>query len=188
MPTLGLDLGRNLGWVLGDAVGPLRHGTFMMEDTTDLGAFLRSSDTFCREMFPQASALAIEKPDTQGLSYFGVRKNMAMLGHCSYWWSYYGNGTAINEVSVTTGKLTLAGHGRADKDRMMAAAAERGYPGLNEHEADALGIWWVHVFGRAEPIRKARSKSGKGIVITEAPLNAPGVTGWKVSAKQGDLL
>lgn len=163
--VLGLDLGRKLGWVLAGATGPMEWGTFELEDTTDLGSFLYSSDPFFREILPEAAAIAVEKPNTAGESaYFAIRKNMALLGHLHYW-NRVVRRVAVNEISVMTGKLTLAGYGHADKDQMIAAAAAFGCEGMNEHEADALGIWKVHVLGAREPINRRRSRSGPVKVI-----------------------
>jgi len=162
---LGLDLGQTVGWVLGDAVGPLRSGSFELKNTTDLGAWLRSSDPLFQALLPQCTAIAVEQP-FMGKSYFPARKLIALLGHVYYHWNCIGrSASGIEEIPVSTGKLTLSGHGGADKDRMIAAAAERGYPDLSEHEADALGIWWCYVFGRRESIAKARARTSKGVII-----------------------
>lgn len=164
---LALDIGQHLGWVLGNAVGPVRYGTAELSATTNLGAFVRSMDAPLQALIPRATAIAVEKPFTAGnAAYFAIRKNMAGLAMIHYWANFYGL-AAPTEISVMTGKLTLSGSGNADKARMIAAAEERGYPGMNEHEADALGIWWVYVFGKQEPIRKPHSRSSKGVVITQ---------------------
>ena len=158
---LAIDLGRNMGWVLGARVGPLRGGTIQLEDTTDLGRFVASMVDPLRPLIRECTAIAVEKPDTAGLSYYGIRKNMAGLGMLHYLAHIYG-GKPVEEISVTTGKLTLAGHGRADKDQMIFAAIERGLSNPTEHEADAFGIWLVHQFGAAERNKRNPRRSGKG--------------------------
>lgn len=177
---LGLDLGQTIGWCLGNAVGPLRHGEFPLKNTTDLGLWLRSSDDFFIPMFRDGgvTGVAIEQPflspggkKADGSSkpggYYPARKLLSLLGHAYMWGSFYGlSDIHFEEVPVASAKLTLSGSGAADKDQMIAAAAARGYPSITgEHEADALGIWWCYVFGRAEPIAKRRSKSSKAVVI-----------------------
>lgn len=165
---LGLDLGQTIGWVLGDAVGPLRHGIHPMQNTTDLGLWLRSGDEFWQQIFGSGlvTGVAIEQPFL-GESYYPARKLLALLGAAYYWGSFYGlSATQFMEVPIATGKKTLTGYGKADKNRMVAAAKERGYVDIEtEHEADALGVWWVYQFGRQEPIRKPRSRSSKAEII-----------------------
>lgn len=168
---LGLDLGQNLGWVLGNRVGPLRHGVFTLKNTTDLGAWLRSSDEFFQYIFQEGvTGVAVEQP-FMGSSYQAARKLLALLGHAYYWASFYGIPTScFQEVAISTGKRTLSGYGKADKDQMIAAAAARGYPDLDtEHEADALGVWWVYQFGAMEPAkRKPKSSKGRSIINDQA--------------------
>lgn len=164
MTVLAIDIGTHLGWFLGDAVGPVEYGTFELENTPDLGKWLASSDAFFQSVLPKTRAIAIEKPNTgSGSGFFAVRKNVALLGHCWYWAHFYGiNG--LNEVSVSTGKLTLTGHGHADKAAMIKAAAEDGYEDMDEHAADAYGIWKTHVFGRREPIKRPPKNSKVTII------------------------
>lgn len=165
---LGLDLGQHIGWCLGNAVGPMRHGTFPLENSTDLGVWLRSSDEFFMSILDEdITGIGVEQPFL-GESYYPARKLLALLGHLYWHASYKGiSASLIQEVPVPTGKLALSGMGHATKEQMIEAATAQGYPGITtEHEADALGIWWVYVFGRAEPIRKPHSRSGKGRVIT----------------------
>lgn len=163
---LALDLGVHLGWYLADPTGPARFGTIELKNTTNLGQYIRSINPPLQELLQQCRVVAVEKPNTGGNSaYFAIRKNMAALGKICELCDFMGLGQPT-EISVMTGKLTLAGTGRADKDMMIAAAKQQFGHDMNEHEADALGIWKVFVFGAAEPIRKARSKSGPGKIIT----------------------
>lgn len=158
---LAIDIGRNMGWVLGAAVGPLRGGTIQLEDTTHLGRYLASMVDPLRPLIRECTAIAVEQPPTQGMSFTGIRKNMASLGMIHYLAQTYG-GKPVEEISVTTGKLALAGHGRADKDQMVFAAIERGLTHPTEHEADAYGIWLVHQFGAPERNKKNPRRNGKG--------------------------
>lgn len=164
MSVLAIDIGRNMGWVMGNSVGPLQHGTIVLENTTNLGRYQASVMEALRPLIRQASAIAIEKPIVGGKAsgYHAIRKNFAALGMIHYLAHLYGTGASVEEISVTTGKLTLAGSGRADKDQMIFAAIERGLPaGITQHEADAFGIWWVYIYGAREPLTK-RPRSGKG--------------------------
>lgn len=169
MTILAIDLGTHLGWFLGGAVGPCSHGTYKLEDTTDMGRWLRSSDAFFQKILPVCRHVVVEKPNTAGDSaYFAIRKNMALLGHVHYWAGFHGIVIRpSDEISVMTGKLTLAGSGRAEKQDMIDAAARDGFVGMDEHAADAYGIWKVAVFGARVPIRKARSRSSKGVSLVQ---------------------
>ena len=163
MTVLAIDLGRHMGWVLGKAVGPIEHGTIELENTTDLSRYLASMVDPLRPLMRRATAIAVEQPVVGGAAsgFHAIRKNFAMLGMVHYLAGIYGV-SSVTEISVTTGKLTLAGHGRADKDAMIFAAIERGLPlGITDHEADAYGIWWVHIHGKAERTNM-RPKSSKG--------------------------
>lgn len=161
MITVGLDLGQSIGFFKGGAVGPCTHGTFRMKQTTDLGLWLRGSDEFFREVLVGVDAIAIEQP-FMSRDYYAVRKLLALVGYANMWASTMGVPAArIIEVPVATAKLTLAGSGKAEKWQMMAAAAERGYPDLDEHSADAFGVWTVSVFGKRDPIAKRRTTNSK---------------------------
>lgn len=163
--VLALDLGVNIGWVRGAAVGPHQHGTFVLPTTTDLGRWLAASDEFFRDALQGVDVVACEKPYL-GQDYYATRKLVSLLGHCAYWCRHTGVPDARQiEVPIATGKLTLSGDGRANGAKMIAAAAERGYPGMNDHEAHALGVWWVAVFGKADPIAKRRTTNGKPVRV-----------------------
>lgn len=153
-----IDLGENMGWSIGpiSADTPnsaVRFKTFKLRATTKLGAFLRSSEDAFREMFstPGLVALAVEKPDTNGNSYYGIRKNMALLGQMYWWLDHHGlPHEMVQEISVTAAKLRLAGHGRAQKEDMIAAALKQGFNVDDEHQADTAGIRQVFILGPAE--------------------------------------
>lgn len=166
---LALDLGTKIGWVKGNPVGPMAHGVISLIDTPDLGLWLASSDDGLREAMRGATAIAMEQP-FMGDNWLPLRKLTALLGHVHYFAHNYGIKIDQKscEIPVSTGKLTLSGHGNAEKKQMIAAALARTGLVLGEHEADALGIWWVWQFGSATPIRKARVRSGKGVSVKDA--------------------
>lgn len=165
MPVLGVDLGQTIGWFLGDAVGPCRWGSFKAEKTTDLHRWLRSVDAPLQQILPHATAIAIEQP-WMGDNWYPLRKLAAQLGHVHYHAGFAGIPSAkIKEIPVATAKYTLAGHGRADKDMMIAAAAADGYEGMDEHAADAYGIWKTYVFGERERPAKAKTRSSKPVSV-----------------------
>jgi Holliday junction resolvasome RuvABC endonuclease subunit len=165
MTTLAIDLGQHMGWCRGNAVGPLEHGTFEMPDTTDLGRWLAGSDRFFMEMLPGVDTVAIEQPFMSD-SIYPIRKLLAALGHCHYHWHVLGRSSSlIEEIPVSTGKLTLAGKGHAEAHEMIYAACEFfgfEHAEIDEHQAHAMGLFKVHLFGRIEPPNRRRSRSGPG--------------------------
>lgn len=163
MTTLAVDLGQSIGWIKGRAVGPLQHGTFEMPKTTRLGQWLRGSDGFWREVLPGVTSIAVEQP-FMGRDYYPIRKLLALLGILNYWADWH-DITNVTEIPVATGKVNLSGRGNADADVMIAAAMERYALDLNEHEAHALGIFDVFMFGRRDSIAKAKTRSGPGKVV-----------------------
>lgn len=47
----------------------------------------------------------------------------------------------IYELNIATAKKLFAGHGRADKQQMMARCAQLGWTVKTDHEADAAAVW-----------------------------------------------
>lgn len=165
---VGIDLGVNLGWVRGNAVGPIEYGTISVQGGSNYGHFLSSSVDAFHHILRDASAVAVEQP-FMGQDYYPARKLLGQLGLLHLMARQQGiSHKAIEEIPIATGKLTLSGSGRADGPRMIAAAAERGLE-MNEHEAHALGIWWVYVFGKREPVgKRPRSSKGRSVLKEEA--------------------
>lgn len=172
MTALALDLGATVGWAKGAAVGPVEYGSFAMPNTSDLGAYLAGADPYFPKLMRGMTTIAIEQPFV-GDIYLAARKLLALLGHAYYHAHYQGIAQShIEEIAVPTAKHTMAGHGRAEKPAMILASSE--YWGfdpdqMNEHEADALAILRVHLFGRREAIRPARVRSGKGSSVKRPP-------------------
>lgn len=171
MTTLALDLGQTIGWVKGSTVGPIEFGSFAMTETTDLGLWLQGADTFLMKAMEGVTDIAVEQPFL-GESYYPARKLLGLLGHVYYHARYKGiAGALVNEIPVPTAKLALAGHGRAEKEDMIAAACEfMGWEAseIDEHVADACAIWRVHLFGERLPARR-KPKSSPGRSILRGP-------------------
>lgn len=51
----------------------------------------------------------------------------------------------VREINPSTLKLFFAGHGKATKEQMMAAARRYGFKVANDDEADALAMWFYMV-------------------------------------------
>lgn len=166
MTALALDLGKHIGWVKGAAVGPMEYGSYLLDETTDLGRWLQSSDAFLQEVLPGTTSIAIEQP-YMGDNKWVMQKLSALLGHIAYYGRFQGIGWAqIKMIANSTGKKRLAGHGHSDKDQMIAAAVAFGLDDPDEHTADALGIWMVHMFGPSLKPPPRRVRSSKVTVIS----------------------
>lgn len=165
MTVLAIDIGNEMGWALGGPVGPWRFGTFHGNGSPDLRVWLPQFNAPLQKLLMSCDAVAVEKPDTQGNSYFGIRKNMALLGKIYEISGYYPHIKSITEIGVSTAKKRLARHGHADKDQMIAAARAEGYDVQDSHQADAIAILMVHHFGPREDPPRARSRSSRGVVI-----------------------
>ena|GEM_PF-5531096 len=151
---LTLDLGENLGWTLGplDSTAPasaVEFGTLKLKATTNLGEYLESAEVLLPDLIQGVNEIAVERTHTgAGSKYFVVRKNVALLGmvHRIAWKN---DDIPVKDVSAVQPKLKLAGHGHAKKEQMIAAAHRLGYRVSTEHEADALGVRLVYLFGPA---------------------------------------
>lgn len=168
MTTLALDLGQTVGWIKGRAVGPLEYGSFNLDETTDLGKWLRSADKHMDQLFTGVDSVVMEQPFL-GENYYPARKIISLLGHFYYYAGVAGiPGTRINEIAIASGKLALSGNGRAEKEDMIAAACDwYGFEPdeIDEHIADASGLLKFHFYGSGPPKRKpARSGPGRSIL------------------------
>jgi Holliday junction resolvasome RuvABC endonuclease subunit len=169
--TLALDLGKKVGWLKGASVGPVQHGTIDLKDTTDLGIFLIDAMTKLPPIIRGVTDIAVEQPFL-GDSYYPARKLLGLLGVVYACASVEGiSGKYVHEYPVATAKLALAGHGRAEKEAMIAAACDwygwEPYE-IDEHQADAGAILKVHLFGEA-PAKRKRPRSGPGTSILRGP-------------------
>lgn len=177
MTTLALDLGKNIGWMKANAIGPVEHGTIPLGDITDLGRFLVMAMMELTPLMRGVHDIAVEQPflssggkKADGTpkpgGYYPARKLLGQLGVVYVCANTQGIEAArVHEVPVPSGKLALAGSGKADKDQMIDAACEwYGFEPdeIDEHQADAGGILKFHHFGPGTPIRKPKSKSGPG--------------------------
>jgi Holliday junction resolvasome RuvABC endonuclease subunit len=144
------DPGRHLGVARGP-VGVIDRvvlRTHKLRDVTALGPYLSSATDFILREIDGATACAAEIPNTAGQNHTGIRKNFALVGHIA--WLCAQRGVPFREVPVHEAKLALTGRGNAQKPDMIAGAAEKfRIPAhlLDEHMADAAGVWFVFSFG-----------------------------------------
>jgi Holliday junction resolvasome RuvABC endonuclease subunit len=147
---IAFDPGRHLGVAkapLGES-HRLVFETVKLKDTTEIGPFLRSADQHLQALLREATAVCIEKPNTQNQHHTGIFKNVALYGHVAYWCDMMG--VPFNPVNAMHVKTALTGLGTAKKEQMIAGADALGFRGLDEHQADALGAWWTISFGVTE--------------------------------------
>lgn len=165
MTAVFFDPGRNLGVLR----VPLReksviaHGinltTLKLRDTTDIGAWLRSSDEPIREWIRGASEVWAEKPNSRSSNHAAVAKNFALYGHLAYWCTF--EGIPFRGWNVTEAKLAMTDSGNAKKERVIPAAEfYLGLPAgtLTEHEADVVAGFVVVSYG-APPNAGERAKA-----------------------------
>jgi Holliday junction resolvasome RuvABC endonuclease subunit len=151
--------------------------TRKLADTTDLGAYLRSADQHIRDEFEGASAIAVEQPNTAGQHYSGIRKNIALIGHIHYWASIYG--LQVTEINVSAVKIAMTGHGHAKKEQVILGAYKflgtdpTTHP-LDEHMADAIGVWHVFSYGVQESTRQREDRERKERTAAKRAAKAAG--------------
>lgn len=151
--------------------------TRLLRDTTDLGAYLRSADQHIRDEFEGASAIAVEQPNTAGQHYNGIRKNIALIGHIHYWASIYG--LNVTEVNVSHVKIAMTGNGHAKKEQVIAGAyrfleTSALKIDIDEHMADAVGVWHVFSYGVQESVNQRKTREAKERAAAKRAAKASG--------------
>lgn len=170
MTTLALDLGQRIGWMKGSTVGPIEHGTIELPETTDLGVWLLDAMMKLPKLMRGCHDIAVEQPFL-GDSYYPARKLLGLLGvvyACARTEGIAGN--MVHEYPVSTAKLALAGHGHAEKPLMISSCCTIwGFEEneIDEHQADASAILYVHLFGE-RPGKRRRPQSSKGTILRGA--------------------
>lgn len=173
-----LDTGGTIGWTVGprDAHATpdqITVDSFKLLETTDLGAYLKSSDAFLQEFFSKVDVWAIEIPNTQhAKSAPAAAKMMGLYAHALYY-------AALCQVpppvvySPNEVKLALTGNGNAKKGpktpEMETAAQALGFDVQNDHEADAVGIRRAYTHGVPETkAERAKAESAARRAAKEA--------------------
>lgn len=166
-----LDTGGTIGWTKGPVsadtpADQVAFGSFPLEQTTDLGAYLASSDPFFQDFFGSGiTRWAIEIPNTRhAKSAAAAAKMMGLYAHALYW----GRVMKMPPPTVFTPsevKLALTGNGAAkkgqDNPEMETAARALGYAVQNDHEADAVGLRRAYTHGVPES-KSERAKREAG--------------------------
>jgi Holliday junction resolvasome RuvABC endonuclease subunit len=157
-----LDLATNIGWASGPPDGDPLFGTKTLPSTgNDIGRFARAFDEWLNDFITveQPALLAFEAPIlTSGKTHFATARKLTGLA----WHTEFVCGRRevhYFEANLSSMKKDFAGHGRADKDDMIAVARRYGWNVRTEHEADACGGWAFTVKQKA-PAFAARFAAG----------------------------
>lgn len=162
---LGLDIATTTGWCMGDGSDLPVLGSITMPSTgEEIGPFLEFYERWLVAKVDVLKAAAegnktkpiviFEAPFlppprmdprtkkwSQPTSITTTRKLQSLSGLTEM--AAYKAKVPIFEEHLQTVKLGLAGHGKADKLAMMAAAKRHGVDPKNFDEADAFGVWLV---------------------------------------------
>lgn len=152
MRCLALDLSVHVGWVVFARPDKLvAHGTWNLPSYQRLGnrflAFERWLIELCRQQRPEI--VAFEEPirgtptrraGIEHVTTMATQKLLQGLATIAELVAAKAGADRCIEVATSSAKKKLAGHGRAEKRQMIAAAIAMGVPISSEHEADALAV------------------------------------------------
>jgi Holliday junction resolvasome RuvABC endonuclease subunit len=164
---LALDLSTEIGWCVGAPPDVLpRTDTFVLPQTGDnVGRFAAAFEDwfvpFIREVKPRA--LIFEAPNLSTkttpatiIKLYGLCFDAEKIA--------YRHGIRSFKVGASQIKKFFAGHGRAEKEDMVAAARRHGWPVQDHHQADAAACWaWgIYCFAPDHAKRFALGLLGAG--------------------------
>jgi crossover junction endodeoxyribonuclease RuvC len=141
--VIALDLSSYVGWCGGVAGKPPVFNTFRLPSTgEEIGPFALAYRDWLNGMLASVAfdLVVFEAPilprETQIAT---VRKLTGLTYHTELICAE--RGIVCREAHQQTVRKFLAGHGRASKEQMVAAARSYGWPVEDHHQADACGIW-----------------------------------------------
>jgi Holliday junction resolvasome RuvABC endonuclease subunit len=152
MRCLALDISVHVGWIAFDRPDKVAaHDTWTLPSYQRLGARLLTFERWliarCREHKPDI--LAFEEPirgtptraaGIAGHTTMATQKLLQGLATVAELVAAKVGTERCIEVATSSAKKKLAGHGRAEKRAMIAAALAMGVHVSSEHEADALAV------------------------------------------------
>lgn len=173
MKILALDLGTNLGYASGKDARCTKHGfrDFAYKIDSESGATFSNESfaAFFNWLHPLAGhvdVIVCEKPNVYGAgkfsSFHAMRVMFGMYGIVQAVAGGYGK--PLISVSATTIKKFWAMDGRADKNKMILHAANRGYSLKDHNECDAIALYtyyWEVL--RAKPNENQEDTDGEDI-------------------------
>lgn len=140
MILMTLDLATSLGWSRGDIADPhFQFGTHRLPSTgEDIGRFAVVFDSWLHDAAEGVDQVVFESPILpKQTSLVTVRKLSGLAWHVEFFCKV--NGLRCEEVSYSSVKKFVAGHGFAKKPEMIAAVRRYGYDVQTDDEADAVG-------------------------------------------------
>jgi crossover junction endodeoxyribonuclease RuvC len=162
-PILTLDLATHLGWACGSPADEPRFGSHRLPSTGDeIGRFLVAFEDWLCDMITVESPVIVvfEAPIlTRGNTSPIVARKLMGLANATETICYRRE-TMCRQANLSTIKKGFAGHGRAEKADMIAAARRWGWDVKNDNEADALGVWFETVKHHAPDVFKRRFGMG----------------------------
>lgn len=158
-PILALDLATTTGWACGAPEADPRFGTLRLPSTGDeIGRFLAIFEDWLLDFLTvETPALVVfEAPIlTRGNTSPVVARKLMGLANATETVCYRRE-TRCEQANLMTVKKAFAGHGRAEKHEMVAAARARGWEVRNDNEADATAVWFCAVKHHAPTIFRRR--------------------------------
>ncbi len=154
---LTLDLATVLGYTVGDVADRgFRSGWYRLPSTgTDIGAFARAYDEWLDNQctLTGISEIVFEAPVLPRKTKLAtVRKLTGLCWHTEFVASSMG--IKCYEANQSSVKLSIAGHGRASKDDVIAAVRTYGYDVTEENEADAIAVRLYTIMTRHRHLMK----------------------------------
>ncbi|MGP9819220.1 hypothetical protein ACTZWW_04325 [Salinarimonas sp. NSM] len=161
-PIIALDLAHSTGWASGAPDADPRFGTLQLPKTGDeIGRFLALFEDWLLDLITvESPALVVfEAPLlTRGNTTPTVARKLMGLANATEV-ACYRRDVRCEQANLATVKKAFAGHGRAEKHEMVAAARARGWDVRNDNEADACGLWFCAVKHHAPAIFRRRFTS-----------------------------
>jgi Holliday junction resolvasome RuvABC endonuclease subunit len=152
MRCLALDISSSVGWIAFSRPGAIVGlGTWHLPPRHQLGARFALFEDWLREgcAVLQPSILAFEEPirgvpgRAAGIDKSAALPVLKLLQGLAAVAELTAARCAVPrciEVTTSSAKLKLGGHGRATKRSMVSAAIQMGVPVGDEHQADALAV------------------------------------------------
>lgn len=138
---LTLDLATVLGWTKGAVEDTkFKSGYFRLPSTkNDIGAFAIAYDDWLNFNIDGVTDLVFEAPILPRKTQLAtIRKLYGLCYHTELLCTKMG--IKCYEANLSSVKKTIGGHGRADKDDMVAAVRGYGYDVKENNEADAIAV------------------------------------------------
>lgn len=152
MKILALDLATKTGWCVGEHDAEPNFGTYALPKTDDdIGRFLVAFEDWLVGM------MALEDPELvvfeapiflggRNSNIMTARKLMGLANQTEV--VCYRRGVTCREGHLQKVKKFFAGHGRAEKADMIAAARRFGFAVTDDNQADSVGLWCFTVHSR----------------------------------------